>query len=64
MLNMRVWCHDPSSDQNFCDGLQLNSTLFSTSSSAAEVIYRLYAREAPHIEVIKVVELMLIEQAF
>ena len=64
MLYMRAWCRDPSNDEVFCDAFQLNSRIFPTAQMAADAIYHVYAHFAPDIEVVKIIQLRLIEAEF
>jgi hypothetical protein len=61
---MRIWCRNEATEETFYDRVVIVSRLFGEPSEIAELIRRVYEREAPQVEVIRVVELALIEREF
>lgn len=64
MCEMRIWCRNEATEETFYDRVVIVSRLFGEPSEIAELIRRVYEREAPQVEVIRVVELALIEREF
>lgn len=64
MCEIRVWCRNEATKDIFCDRVVIESRLLGEPSELAELIRRAYKREAPQVEVLKVVELTLIEREF
>lgn len=64
MAEMRIWCRDEATEEVFCDRVVIESRLAGESPAIAEVIRRAYRREAPQVDVLKIVELVLVEREF
>lgn len=64
MCKMRVWCRNTSNEEVFYDDVVVESKVFKEPADIAEVLRRIYDREAPHVEVLKITHLLLVEQDF
>ncbi|OON62493.1 hypothetical protein B0920_03280 [Massilia sp. KIM] len=64
MCKMRVWCRNTSNEEVFFDDVVIESRLFKEPADIAEIIRRTYDREAPHVEVLKITQLLLVERDF